>query len=65
MAHLHATDLAIERLNGFRAEIGGELQCPRCWVAQGVNSPLIATPSDDDTDWLKCRICNSEYEVSG
>lgn len=62
--HLHATDLAIDRLKSFRPDIGGDLQCPRCWIAHGVNSSLIPQSSETDSDWFKCRTCDFEFEVN-
>lgn len=61
-AHLHATDLAIERLDSFHPDIGGELQCPACWVAHGNNSPLVPQPSETASDWFKCGVCGFELE---
>ena len=61
-AHREAAGLAVQRGFNFQPTIGGELQCPRCWIAQGRNTPLIPKPSDDPgTDLFGCRECGSQY----
>jgi hypothetical protein len=60
-AHLDAAHLAVQRLDNFRVTIGGDYQCPRCWVAHGVEATIIPQPSDTSLDVFMCRNCHDEF----
>ena len=49
-AHLHSTTVLQERLARFQPEIGGCLQCPRCWVDREMRSSLTRAPSTEKED---------------
>jgi len=55
-------NIAVRRLRDFNWKLGGDYQCPRCWVDRGAPAPLVPQPSDDDCDRFKCRVC--DYELS-
>jgi hypothetical protein len=61
-ASLLASNLAAQRLQSFHVTIGGELQCPRCWIAHEVNSPLVPQSCENKIDQLMCQVCH--YELS-
>jgi hypothetical protein len=50
-AHLRSTTVLQERLARFQPEIGGRLQCPRCWVDREMQSSLTRAPSTGLPDW--------------
>jgi len=54
-------DRAVDRGLRFEPVIAGQYQCPRCWVADEVQAPLIPQASEGDTDILKCRRCQETY----
>jgi hypothetical protein len=62
-AQLHAAHLAHERLANFQPEIGGNLQCPRCWIEHAKQSPLVSIPSTDGEDSFRCHTCNLDLSV--
>jgi hypothetical protein len=55
--------LARQRLLDFRAQIGPDFQCPRCWVQSEERSTLEALPTTDDEEILICRTCGSEFLI--
>ena len=57
-AELHAADLCRQRLSDFQPEIGGNLQCPRCWVARGVRSQFVPMPGTKHVAVFTCRDCH-------
>src|SRR3546814_816298 len=60
-ASLVAADVAVKRLANFRVNLGGDYQCPRCWITQGVNAPLVPQASSTEIDHFACRQCHSDY----
>jgi len=56
-AHLASTTLLQDRLARFQPEIGGRLQCPRCWVDRETRSSLIWAPSTEREDSFRCDKC--------
>jgi hypothetical protein len=54
-ASLHETRLAIERVYDFKPTLGGEFQCPICWIRSGVRAPIIPQSSETDADHFRCR----------
>lgn len=57
MAHL-----APERTRDFQPELGGHLQCPRCWIEDEVRSPMPPISGSADEDRFRCSKCH--YELS-
>ena len=55
--------LARQRLLDFRAQIGSDFQCPRCWVQSEERSTLEALPTTDGEEILICRTCGSEFLI--
>jgi hypothetical protein len=62
-AELRETNLGRERLSHFQVNIGGEYQCPNCWVRHELRSPLTAIPSDTKDDFFRCDKCGCEALV--
>jgi hypothetical protein len=60
-ASLASVRLAPERAYHFQSEIGGELQCPRCWVDNELRAPLAPIPSDTGNDLFRCNVCQLEH----
>jgi hypothetical protein len=51
-----------KRLSNFRHEIGGEFQCPRCWLLNGTKTPLIALASCTK-DFFACKVCGLTVRI--
>jgi hypothetical protein len=62
-AEIQDARLARKRLLDFRAQIGTDFQCPRCWVQSETRSTLEALPGADGEELLICRTCGSEYLI--
>lgn len=60
-AQLMATRPSPERAFSFRPEVGGELQCPRCWVDQGIGSILTAVAAREGC--FRCEACHFEFAI--
>lgn len=56
-AQRDAARAAPERLANFRVKIGGNYQCPACWIMRNTSSPLITKPSDRREDVFECNFC--------
>jgi hypothetical protein len=54
-----AANLARERLASFQPEIGGDLQCPRCWIDHEMRASLVAIPATGPSkeDAFRCHAC--------
>ena len=52
-----------ERTYNFLPEMSGDLQCPRCWIANEARSALLPIPGGGSRDILHCRICNFEFDL--
>lgn len=37
--------------------------CPRCWVMNGVRSPMRSVPGTNDYDVLVCNTCDGDVVV--
>jgi hypothetical protein len=62
-AEIHAVNLARERLARFQPEIGGSLQCPRCWIENEIRSPLTRIRGTDRYELFGCPRCELELAV--
>lgn len=64
-AAFHAADIAQGRLLKFAPTDGHDLQCPACWITDGVRTALkpVDNPESDDVDHFKCPACGQGYEV--
>jgi hypothetical protein len=62
-AHLHSTTVLQERLASFQPEIGGSLQCPRCWVDRETQSSLTRAPGTGLEESYRCLKCGFELLV--
>jgi hypothetical protein len=60
-AELENASAAIERADSFVPDIGGNLQCPNCWVLHGFHSDVQPIPSANHVDWFRCKRCNYEF----
>ena len=69
LAELRADyDLAensVGRLDQFAPEVGGNYQCPMCWVSKGLHGDLTPIASDTKEDLFRCVNCNRTIEISG
>jgi hypothetical protein len=63
VAHLQSTTVLQERLASFQPEIGGSLQCPRCWVDREMQSSLIRAPGTGLEDSYTCLKCGFDLLV--
>ena len=61
--HLHSTTVLQERLVRFQPEIGGSLQCPRCWVDRETRSSLTEAPSMEKEDRFRCHKCGFDLSI--
>ena len=55
---LTVANLCYERIATFEPEIGGNLQCPRCWIYNNIRATMRTIPSLGQEDILKCDNCN-------
>jgi hypothetical protein len=62
-AHLHSTTVLQGRLGRFEPEIGGSLQCPRCWVDRETRSSLSGAPSTEKEDSFRCHKCGFDLSM--
>ncbi len=60
-AKLASARLAPERLYNFKPEIGGKLQCPRCWIDNELRAALSPIPSNTGNDLFRCNVCQFEH----
>jgi hypothetical protein len=61
-AALDLAKSAVNRLDSFQPEIGGNLQCPDCWIVRSVHSDLRPIDSKG-ADLFKCRTCYLDITV--
>lgn len=57
---LRSMDLARDRLATFQVQIGGQYQCPNCWVRHEAQSALTPIPSETKDDYFRCEKCGCE-----
>jgi transposase-like protein len=62
-AHLHSTALRQKRLARFQPEIGGSLQCPRCWVDRETRSSLTEAPGTEKENSFRCHRCGFDLSI--
>jgi DNA repair exonuclease SbcCD ATPase subunit len=61
---LHAAHLAQKRLDRFVPELGGELQCPRCWIDHGNFASLRPVGGGTEShDIFRCNTCHAEFRL--
>ena len=60
----HSASLAHKRLADFLPEIGGNYQCPRCWIDHEVWSDLTPMAGTQTEDFFRCQTCNFEFSLS-
>ena len=60
---LNASNLSQQRLANFQPEIGGQFQCPVCWVQDETRSALRPVSGTDTEDIFECRKCHFELSV--
>jgi transposase-like protein len=61
--YLHTTTLLQDRLARFQPEIGGSLQCPRCWVDRETRSSLTEAPGSEKEDSFRCHKCGFDLSI--
>lgn len=62
-AELEAANSAHDRLANFAVEIGGDYQCPRCWIERETRSALQALSAGAGEDRFRCRVCREEFTL--
>ena len=62
-AQLDAAKLHHKRLSHFELEIGGDLQCPGCWVLREAKTSLTPIPSETKDDYFRCPTCGLRIEI--
>ncbi len=58
---LNSANLSFDRLKSFQPDIGGDLQCPKCWIMHETKSSLSPVPSETRDDLF--RECALEIEI--
>jgi hypothetical protein len=65
-AQFDSANLCFERLNSFRPEIEGHLQCPGCWIRSERQTNLTPLSSQPEAEQLfRCDLCELDYSVPG
>lgn len=62
-ATIQSANLYRERSRNFRAEVGGNLQCPRCWVLNEAEVSMVPVRSDTQDDLFRCSRCKRTVEI--
>ena len=63
-ARLKLAREAPTRLDSFDVQIGGDYQCPHCWIRDGVKSALRPVGnSEGDADLFRCNTCDRIIEI--
>lgn len=62
-AQLDAAKLYHQRLPHFVPEIGGDLQCPSCWVLRETKTSLTPVASKTEDDHFRCRQCGLQVRI--
>ena len=63
-AELDAANGALERLNSYVPSLGGQLQCPDCWVFRQRHESLVAVPGGRyGIDLFRCPHCPVEMNI--
>lgn len=63
-AQLDSANLAADRLSNFQVKLGGNYQCPRCWIEHGKHSAVRTIPSSSRDDAFRCDDCGFEFCVN-
>lgn len=63
-AELEMARSAASQADSFQPEIGGNYQCPYCWVQRDIRSDLKPIPSaESDVDRFKCVTCDAVIDI--
>jgi hypothetical protein len=55
---------AEQRARGY-LPVAGQEHCPRCWVFNGIKSPLhYREPTGERPESASCKVCGAEYATS-
>jgi hypothetical protein len=54
---------SLKRLANYPVMLGGDYQCPLCWVGEGKMSPFRPVPSSDRNDIFRCALCQFEQVI--
>lgn len=60
-AELQAATIYHRRFFDFHPEIGRDLQCPQCWVCDGIRSRLVPGIGTDRDDIYTCDACRFQF----
>jgi hypothetical protein len=62
-AQLDAAKLYHKRLPQFVPEVGGDFQCPGCWVLHEAKVALRPVSSEADDDYFRCPRCERSFVI--
>jgi hypothetical protein len=62
-AALTSAKSAVGRLDEFEPQLGGEYQCPYCWVIRSVEAEITPIPGETNVDWFRCKTCDREISI--
>lgn len=52
------------RMMAYRSQLDRHrFQCPKCWVRNGMKSPLASVSGTNDYDVLRCHGCGSDFVI--
>jgi hypothetical protein len=63
LAERDAASRAKERSLNFRPMLGGNYQCPSCWIMKEERSAMRCLRARTDDDFFQCRACKFEVRV--
>jgi hypothetical protein len=58
---LQVANLAYQRLRDFLPTLGGEFQCPRCWIEHDTLSALRSVSGGTGNNIFRCNNCKYEF----
>lgn len=59
-----AARLASQRLLDYRVSIEHVFQCPKCWILEGIETPLRPTVGTRDQDIFRCERCGVDFAIA-
>jgi DNA-directed RNA polymerase subunit RPC12/RpoP len=63
-AELDMAKSAASQVVTFEPELGGDYQCPYCWIRRDIRAALKPIPSSEtDIDRFRCVTCDTEIEL--
>ena len=63
LAERDSISRAKERRLNFRLMLGGDYQCPSCWITNEDRSAMRPVTSRADDDYFECRFCGYGIQI--